>query len=96
MFEKKLIEELLGITKPWRIDELVMEAERKTIVVKVSCGEEVWGVDGKRWHIQGWEVRRWRHLDLWQLKTQIEAREEPALYAQLLQPPHHQRHDRRV
>jgi hypothetical protein len=23
MFEKKLIEELLGIPKPWRIDELV-------------------------------------------------------------------------
>ena len=42
MFEKKLIEELLGITKPWRINEQVMEAERKTIVVKVSCGEEVW------------------------------------------------------
>jgi transposase len=74
MFEKKLIEELLGITKPWRIEELVMEAERQTIVVRVSCGEEVWGVDGKRWHIQGWEVRRWRHLDLWQLKTEIEAR----------------------
>lgn len=27
MFEKKFIEELFGITKPWRIDDLVMEEE---------------------------------------------------------------------
>ena len=102
MFEKKLIEELLGISKPWRIDEMVMEAERKTLVVKVSCGDEPWGLDGKRWHIQGWEVRRWRHLDLWQLRTEIEARvprvKDPETgESQVVQVPwaeKHQRHTR--
>ena len=74
MFEKKVIEELLGIRRPWRIDELVMEAQRATMVVKVSCGDQVWAEEGKRLHIVDWEVRRWRHLDLWQLKTEIEAR----------------------
>ena len=66
-------EQLLGVRAPWRVTGMELNVELKEVVVKVECDKTQWCNTQRRLHIHGWEKRRWRHLDLWQCRTIIEA-----------------------
>jgi transposase len=69
----KAWEALLGIKAPWRVAGMEVNIERKEVVVRVECERTAWCNTQRRLHVHGWEKRRWRHLDLWQCRTIIEA-----------------------
>ena len=71
--DNKTWEQLLGIKAPWRVSGMELNVELKEVVVKVECDRTAWCNTQRRLHVHGWEKRRWRHLDLWQCKTIIEA-----------------------
>jgi transposase len=71
--DTKTWEQLLGVKAPWRVTGMDLNVEMKEVVVKVECDRTEWCNTQRRLHIHGWEKRRWRHLDLWQCKTIIEA-----------------------
>lgn len=71
--DNKTWEKLLGIKAPWRVSGMELNVELKEVVVKVECDRTKWCNTQRQLHIHGWEKRRWRHLDLWQCKTIIEA-----------------------
>jgi len=71
--DTKTWEQLLGVKAPWRVTGMELNVELKEVVVKVECDKTQWCNTQRRLHIHGWEKRRWRHLDLWQCKTIIEA-----------------------
>lgn len=69
----KAWEALLGIKAPWRVAGMEVSIERKEVVVRVECEPTEWCNTQRRLHVHAWETRRWRHLDLWQCRTIIEA-----------------------
>jgi transposase len=69
----KAWEALLGIKAPWRVAGMEVSIERKEVVVSVECEPTEWCNTQRRLHVHAWETRRWRHLDLWQCRTIIEA-----------------------
>lgn len=69
----KAWEELLGIAAPWRVASMEINAAEQEVVVRVECEHAAWSHAGQRQHVHSWEKRRWRHLDLWQCRTIIEA-----------------------
>ena len=72
-----LYESLLGLSPPWRIDNVDLRLDEGEIVLRVGVKEGVlWGCPecGQRMHIHDYHTRRWRHLDTCQCKTIIEAR----------------------
>lgn len=71
--DNKTWEQLLNIKAPWRVSGMELDVELKEVVVKVECERTAWCNTQRRLHVHGWEKRRWRHLDLWQCKTIIEA-----------------------
>ena len=71
--DTKTWEQLLGVKAPWRVTGMELNIELKEVVVQVACDKTEWCNTQRRLHIHGWEKRRWRHLDLWQCKTIIEA-----------------------
>lgn len=71
--EIKAWEALLGIKAPWRVSGIDVDIDIKQVVVRVECDRIQWCNTQRRLHVHGWEKRRWRHLDLWQCKTIIEA-----------------------
>lgn len=71
--EIKALEELLGIRAPWRVTDITVDVALKEVVVRVECERTEWCNTQRRLHVHGWEQRRWRHLDLWQCRTIIEA-----------------------
>jgi transposase len=71
--DTKTWEQLLGVKAPWRVTGMELNVELKEVVVKVECDKTAWCNTQRRLHIHGWEKRSWRHLDLWQCKTIIEA-----------------------
>jgi len=72
--DTKAWEELLGIAAPWRVASMEVDVERQEVVVRIECSSAHWCLaSGQRCHVHGWEQRRWRHLDLWQCRTIIEA-----------------------
>jgi len=71
--EIKAWEALLGIKAPWRVSGIDVDIDRKEVVVRVECDRVQWCNTQRRLHVHGWEKRRWRHLDLWQCKTIVEA-----------------------
>ncbi len=75
MKDTQLYERLLGLEKPWIVEQVNVDVPTLTITVTVSCGTQVWGcpVCGQRAHVHGSERRRWRHLDSCQFKTYVEA-----------------------
>ena len=73
MLDRKAVEALLGVCEPWRVKEIVVDKAAGEVVVRLDCGEATWADGTGVLHIHGWEKRRWRHLDMWQLKTVIEA-----------------------
>jgi transposase len=70
----KAWEALLGIRAPWRVAGMEVSIERKEVVVRVECDPTEWCNTQRRLHVHAWETRKWRHLDLWQCRTIIEAR----------------------
>ena len=71
--ELKALEELLGIRAPWRVADITVDVALQEVVVRVECEPTEWCNTQRRLHVHGWEKRRWRHLDLWQCRTIIEA-----------------------
>jgi transposase len=66
-------EKLLGIKAPWSVAELAVDVENQEVIVRVRCDRTAWFNGQQPLHVHGWEKRRWRHLDLWQCRTIIEA-----------------------
>ena len=77
MKDTQLYEQLLGLSKPWSVDEVDMDLERNRITVHVACDRlVVWGdpeTGQDRAHVHGWVRREWRHLDTCQFETLIVA-----------------------
>ena len=71
--DTKAWEQLLGVKAPWRVTGMELNVELQEVVVKVACEPTEWCNSQRRLHVHGWEKRRWRHLDLWQCRTIIEA-----------------------
>ena len=72
--DTKAWEELLGVAAPWRVVGMEINVAQEEVVVRVECEHVEWSnAAGQRQHVHGWEKRRWRHLDLWQCRTIIEA-----------------------
>jgi len=71
--DTKALEELLGIRAPWRVAGIDVDVALQEVVVRVACERTEWCNTQRRLHVHGWEKRRWRHLDLWQCRTIIEA-----------------------
>ena len=71
--DTKALEELLGIRAPWRVACIDVDGALQEVVVRVECERTEWCNTQRRLHVHGWEKRRWRHLDLWQCRTIIEA-----------------------
>ena len=74
---KLFIEEILGFSKPWRVEKIEKDLEKEKIIINLDypkgtkfkcpvCGEECPIYDSK--------VREIRHMDLWQYKTFIKVR----------------------
>jgi len=73
MQSKELYERLLGLEKPWRVKSVDMDAEKRTVEVRVECrpGSTRASKDGRRLHVHGWEERGWRELNTLQFETRI-------------------------
>lgn len=76
MNEREFYQQVLGLSKPWKVKAVRMELKQRQIVVEVECEEQIWGnpISGARAHVHEWNLRRWRHLDTCQFETLIEAR----------------------
>ena len=68
-----LYQRLLGLEHPWRVKDVEMETEEKTVTVRVECRDKTAWVseDGRRLHIHDWEEREWRELNTLQFQTKI-------------------------
>lgn len=76
MKDTDLYQQVLGLSKPWRVKDVKLELALKRVTVMIECEQGVrWGDerDGSRAHIHGWTKRQWRHLDTCQFETIIEA-----------------------
>ena len=77
MRDKDLYKELLGISLPWIITDVLLDSKAETITVRVAlkpgatlaCGQ----CGRQRCPIKDRRTRTWRHLDTCQFKTLIEA-----------------------
>ena len=60
-----LYEQILGLTVPWRVDEVKLKPKEQEIEVRVSYADTIWGCPEcqQRMVIHDFEERRWRHLD---------------------------------
>jgi transposase len=76
MNEREFYQQVLGLSKPWKVKAVRMELAQRKIVVEVECEDEIWGnpSTGQRAQIHEWNLRRWRHLDTCQFETIIEAK----------------------
>lgn len=65
MNDKELYEVLLGLKKPWVVEEVKVEAQAKRVEVKVGYEKgTLWGDEqGRRLPTYDHVARRWRHLD---------------------------------
>lgn len=76
MDEKQLYEKVLGLSGPWRVEEVRMEPARLEVVVNVGCPEGqrfACGHCGRELGVYDRRARRWRHLDTCQYRTILEA-----------------------
>lgn len=77
MNDKHLYEQILGITKPWHVSDVVMELGANSIIIKVEhspTAQMLCPVCNTAGSIHDHRVRRWRHLPTCHLRTIIEAR----------------------
>ena len=75
MQDIQLYSHILGLSEPWRVKSVRLIPEASEIEVEVECTQKVWacGKCQERTHVQGWERRRWRQLDICQFKTWLAA-----------------------
>lgn len=72
MQDKEFFERALGLNKPWKVKEVRMDIEKQRVEIEIECeGGTIWGEGGARLKIQGYEKRKWRHLDTMQFETVI-------------------------
>jgi len=51
-----------------------MDVAARRVEVELECAKTVWSEGGERVHVQGYEERKWRHLDTMQFRTVLLAR----------------------
>lgn len=76
MKDTEFYQQVLGLSKPWRVTDVKLELEARKVTIVIECERGViWGdeKDGKRGHVHGWTKRQWRHLDTCQFETILEA-----------------------
>ena len=84
MKDTDFYQQVLGLSKPWRVAEVKLELEARKVTVVIECDRGViWGDanDGKRAHVHSWNKRQWRHLDTCQFETILEAAVPRVKYA---------------
>ncbi len=77
MEDKEFFERVLGLNGQWVVKELKLDLEKGQVRVGIEAVVErrQWkDKEGNKAHIQGYELRRWRHLDTMQLETILEVR----------------------
>jgi transposase len=76
MQDVQLYQQILGLTEPWRVEQVTLNRPAKTIEVRVGYADTLWGCPEcrQRMQIHGYEERRWRHLDSCQFQTLIVSR----------------------
>ena len=54
-----LYQRILGLEHPWRVKDVEMDTDKKTVTVRVECRDKTAWVseDGRRLHIHDWEER---------------------------------------
>jgi len=73
MKDFELYQQILGLTHPWRVEQVSLKVEARRIEVRVGYADTVWGCPAcqQRMHVHDYEERRWRHLDSCQFQTII-------------------------
>ena len=76
MKDKELYEVLLGLKKPWEVEEVKVEVKEKKVEVVVGYEKgTLWGdEEGRRLPIHDHVEKRWRHLDSCGFETVIRCR----------------------
>jgi len=71
MNDIQLYQQILGDTKPWRVEGVALKAAEREIEISMALDAQVWGCPEcrGRMHVHGYERRRWRHLDSCQFRT---------------------------
>jgi transposase len=75
MQDIQLYQQILGDTRPWRVERVILNRETQSIEVEMTLPEQVWACPAcqTRMHVHGYERRRWRHLDSCQYRTILTA-----------------------
>ena len=102
MRDTGLYRQILGLARPWQVNEVIMDESEKTITVRVGlptktklacpeCGREECTIKDR-------QQRTWRHLDTCQFKTLISASlprtQCPQCGVKTIAPPWAQKHSR--
>ena len=76
MQDFQLYQQILGLTEPWRVEQVTLKLKDKTVEVRVGYADTLWGCPQcqQRMQIHDYEERRWRHLDSCQFQTMIVSR----------------------
>jgi transposase len=75
MKDTELYAQILGIVKPWTVQEVKLDVGGKKVEVRLACAETWWGNEaGDRLPIHDHVDRTWRHLDTMQFETVLVAR----------------------
>ena len=76
MKDFELYQQILGLTKPWRVEAVTLKVSAREVEVRVGYQDTQWGCQEcqQRMHVHDYEERRWRHLDSCQFQTVIVAR----------------------
>jgi transposase len=72
MKDTEFFERALGLTKPWEVKAVRMDVGNRKVEIEIECTAKTMWFDAEteeRLHIQGYEKRRWRHLDTMQFET---------------------------
>ena len=76
MKDFQLYQQILGLTEPWRVEQVTLNVPAREVEVRVGYTATLWGCPEcqQRMHVHDYEERRWRHLDSCQFQTMIVAR----------------------
>jgi transposase len=76
MQDFQLYQQILGLTEPWRVDQVTLKVAAREVEVRVGYADTLWGCPEcqQRMQVHDSEERRWRHLDSCQFQTCIVAR----------------------
>jgi len=77
MRDKELYSQILNIKEPWIITEVILDREKKTVIIELELTQKAIGICPRcNEPCPGYDhrVQRWRHLDTCQYQTIIEAK----------------------